>query len=355
LAKIVCGGGLNAEEYALYVEKWIAHIIQKPTQKSERPKWLAFISKEQGTGKNLFFDAIGRFFGEYGIKLSSLDRLTAPANYYLVDKLYGQIEEVSRGGSFSSKQVDADKLKSIISSDETLVKQLYKDPVIRKNYSSFVAFTNHISGLPLGPSDRRWAVFECAGKETPKYYTRLAAALNNRDVMQEYFDYLCALDLNGWNCVKDAPKTTIRSKLIRMNAPTYARMLYRLVEQDEDLWKKVKKYTMKTLQTVETPDKLVISPNHLFEIFKQEYKITYALDKFKESLAHDLQIEERKGAKRVDLPNGSGGYSKQSCYYYSMEEIESRLKRFMEGENVEIKDEKHEIVEEKSEEDKKTI
>ena len=260
--------------------------------------------------------------------------------------MFGQIEEVAGSGTYNSKRVDADRLKSIISSDETLVKQLYKDAVIRKDYSSYVAFTNHISGLVLSPSERRWDIFECAGKQSPEYYTRLAATVENKDVMQEYFDYLCALDLSQWNCVRDAPKTTIRSRMIRLNAPCHAKMLYRLVDNDEDLWKKIKKYTMKSLQNVETPDKLVINPNHLFDIFKQEYKITYAVDKFKENMAHDLQIEERKGTARVDLPNNSGSYSKQNCYYYLISEIETRLKRFMEGENVEIKDEKHRIVEE---------
>ena len=43
------------------------------------------------------------------------------------------------------------------------------------------------------------------------------------------------------------------------------------------------------------------------------------------------------------LPNDSWTYTKQYNYYLSLEEIQTRLKKFVEGDIVEIKDEKHDI------------
>ena len=343
LANVLCGGGPNAESYALYVEKWISHIIQKPTEKIKCPIWIAFISKEKGTGKNVFFEAIGKFFGDYNIKLSSLAQLTATANHYLVDKLFGIIEEVSNGNSFSAKLTDADKLKSLISSDETLVKQLYKDAFIRKDYSRYICFTNHINGLILSPSERRWAVFDCGSKQSPEYYDRLVADIENKEVMQEYFDYLCSLDLSNWNPVKEAPKTDVRARVIKNTAPPHIKFMYNIASGDPGLWEKIKKYTIKSLRDVELPNKLVINPDRLHEIFKREMNSNWTSITFKETLAYELEIKERKGNDRVMLPNDNGTYTKQYNYCLSLEEIQTRLKKFVEGDIVEIKDEKHEI------------
>jgi hypothetical protein len=339
----LCGGGPESESYALYVEKWISHIIQKPTEKVKCPIWIAFISKEKGTGKNLFFEAIGKFFGDYSIKLSSLAQLTSTANHYLVDKLYGLIDEVSNSSSFSAKLTDADKLKSLISGDETLIKQLYKDAYIRKDYSRYICFTNHINGLILAPSERRWAVFDCGAKQSHEYYERLAADLENKEVMQEYFDYLCSLDLSNWNPVKEAPKTDIRARVIKNTAPAHIKFMYSIASGEPSVWEKIKKYTIKSLRDVEIPNKLVINPDRLHEIFKREMNSNWTSIAFKETLAYELEIKERKGNDRVMLPNDNGTYTKQYNYCLSLEEIQTRLKKFVEGDIVEIKDEKHEI------------
>lgn len=356
VAHILCGGGHNAERYREFVERWLAHLIQKPTSKFECPMWLAFISVEQGVGKNLYFDMIRSFIGsDYSVILSNLEQLTGSANLYIKEKVFGLIEEMSNGGSYLAKKADSNKLKGMISSDEIIIKELYKDAALTKNFMRCVCTSNHVDSLILEPGDRRWAVFECAGKQAPEYYDRLVATINDKKVLQEYFNYLTCLDISNFNPKVEAPKTDFHKKILLDSAPYPIQFLYRLaVSKELDLWKKLTYHTTKThsveIQNDMVPDTLITTSKKLAEIYRETYEVrgVYDFNKLESDFKNHIGMVVSKGADRKNILNGEGSVaSKKDCYVYSLEQlgimIQKRLHNLqLESKSIDSKDKKDE-------------
>lgn len=348
LIKVLCNGN---EQYALYVEKWLSHLIQYPQQKIKCPIWLVFYSKDHGVGKNLFFDMAKLMFGDYYLFLDKFSTLTGQYNDVLFEKIFGVIDELPNGDTYQAKLQNQDVLKTLISNySMNRTAKYLKD---RKDNLPLrcVMFTNHENALHIQAGDRRLVVIECGDKESKEYYETLAEDIYNKDVVQEYFNYLVSFDLSKWNPTneKEVPKTVIKERWQLRRAPPHVKFLIKITQYDEECWEFIKRHTTKALSKQAEPDKLVIDPKRLFELFKRKCegaKIT--LDTFIEILESDLKMVVRKGSRsgdlRLALLTGDGDTtSKCNNYCYSLSEIVDRIDKWYLGKNITIKDEKHAI------------
>ena len=117
-----------------YVVKWLAHLLQKPWDKSGVPTIL--MKSDEGTGKNLFWEFVGDALGQrYFTLINDLDDLTNKFNAGTEGKLLTLLNEIQNyGGNFKSN----DKLKSILTDPIQRIEPKGKEAYLIKNFQDML-------------------------------------------------------------------------------------------------------------------------------------------------------------------------------------------------------------------------
>ncbi|MFM9857700.1 DUF5906 domain-containing protein [Pseudoxanthobacter sp. M-2] len=146
----VCGGSQELYDWLL---AFFGHMIQRPR---ERVATALALRGRMGTGKSIVGEIIGQLF---------------PAHYYLVDDpryVVGNFNahlracllmQVDEGFWAGDKQAEA-RLKSLISSETTMVELKGVDPIQVANRVRLMVTSNDDWMVPAGKEERRWAVYD---------------------------------------------------------------------------------------------------------------------------------------------------------------------------------------------------
>lgn len=146
LRNVLCNNEQKVYEHVLV---WIAHLIQKPNDKAGV---CLGMKSEQGTGKNLFWEFMGRVIGKrYFYVANSLDEILQQFNSRREGKLLCILDEIQYyGGSYNM----ADKVKTLISGKETAINRKFEETYVVKDYCRFVMITNNDWFCKVELSDR---------------------------------------------------------------------------------------------------------------------------------------------------------------------------------------------------------
>lgn len=214
LLRHMCSDDDDPERLYQWVIRWIAYPIQHPGAKM---RTTLVLHGPQGTGKNLFFEAVMAIYGPYGriIDQSSIeDRF----NDWASRKLFLIADEVvARSDLFHVKN----KLKAFITG--TWIRINPKNVAARdeRNHVNMVFLSNEPMPVALEEDDRRHAVIWTPDGLSPEFYAGVAAELD-RGGAAALHDYLLHLDLGDFGENTKPPYTDAKEELINLgrDSPT---------------------------------------------------------------------------------------------------------------------------------------
>lgn len=211
-----------------YIENWLAHILQKPYEKT---KVAIGIQGEQGVGKDSWCDAVGNHIIGPKYYLSTMtpeNDIFAKFNSRAAYKLLVKFEEAN----FHTNKENADKLKGLITSKHGHIEKKGHDPIELEDFTNIMMTTNNEIPVVLEDTDRRFLLVKASSErlgDTP-FWDDLHAKFPVQ--ASAYHAYLLAKDLTGfvpWN-QSTIPKTQYYKDVKQSFLPYHARFFQTQIE-----------------------------------------------------------------------------------------------------------------------------
>ena len=214
----LCGG---IEKDAQYFHYWVAQIFQDPLNK---PPVCVIIKGKQGTGKNMFLDAIGNM-------LNSTHYITSsnPEDFYgnhaegYYRKLLVNLNEAEGKKTFDYEG----QMKSYISENTMTINPKNVRPCTVMNCGRTCATTNKQTPLLIDTrsTDRRYIVYQTTDKYLNKkalFWSKLYKQMREPEVMQALYQTYMEYDLKDFNWIKERPLTQAYKEMCNLYSPVEA-------------------------------------------------------------------------------------------------------------------------------------
>jgi phage/plasmid-associated DNA primase len=215
----LCGGNQNHFNYFL---KFIAHMIQKP---NERIPICFIIKGKQGTGKNVFLNAIGNIIGkEHYITSANPKDFFGDYAEGFYHKILVNMNECEGKDTFDFEG----KIKSFITEDTITINPKNVRPSQIRNIARVIIFTNKPNPIPIDvkSSDRRYCVFQTTDKFLDKKYgttfwTKLIEHFNKPEFIACLYDELNSMNIEcDWRA--ERPITEAYKEMCKLYMPVEA-------------------------------------------------------------------------------------------------------------------------------------
>jgi hypothetical protein len=282
--------GFQKEMFEGYIA-YLANIVQRPYYKTHSTH--IFVGGE-GVGKDEHYKFISKVIGEkYCLLADKLESVTGKFNSLLGGKLFVVINETDPKESREREGM----IKSLITADKITIEGKYKDPIVTKNYTNIVWFSNKLFAFPVENGNRRPRISETSSKyidletkEKAKYFSKLIKLFNNQDYQYAFLRYLQAYDISKFNFQK-VIKSKLQEDLEQHSIPIVATFLSDILNDIEVIQahtaviKKVSRIEFGTVEFYE-----------LFTGYIEANKFNYRPDskKFKFDIMHSYGIEYLK-------------------------------------------------------------
>lgn len=206
LLQYMCSGEKNSRELYTWVLRWIAYPIQHPGAKL---KSTVVVHGPQGTGKNLFFEAVMGIYGKYG-RILDQDALVDKHNDWASRKLFLIADEVvAQAHRFEVKN----KLKTLITGTWVRINPKHIAAYDEANHVNLVFLSNEVMPVVLEEDDRRHCIIWTPEKKPKEFYAALLDEMQNGGV-EALHHYLLHLDLGDFNPGTLPPNTEAKRELI---------------------------------------------------------------------------------------------------------------------------------------------
>ena len=220
-------------EVGEYLDKLLAHRIQKPAQKPHVAIWA--YSDGHGTGKDTFFNMVARVLGKYFFSAneaanSLLGRFTSHLERAIVVRIEEpHFEHIANGFQ---------QLKSMVTSDEMIFEEKGKPRYTLPNYTLYCFTTNFAVPFPIESDDRRNFLYEVSAerKGDQPFWARIHAAMETPEFAAALLHHWQTLDITGFNPVV-RPRAPLMEAAKQQCAPLCARFLHNQIQmryEDEE-------------------------------------------------------------------------------------------------------------------------
>lgn len=224
LLRYMCSQDRNADTLYRWVLRWIAYPIQHPGAKM---KSTVVVHGPQGTGKNLFFEAVMRIYGEYGDVLDQ-SAVEDKFNDWASRKLFMIADEVvARSDVYHIKN----KLKALITGDRIRINPKNFAAYWERNHLNLVFLSNEAMPVVLEEDDRRHCVIWTPEKQQADYYAAVMAEIREGGI-EALHDYLLHLDLGDFGPSSLPPLTAAKAELIGLGLDSPLRFFDELLAED---------------------------------------------------------------------------------------------------------------------------
>ncbi|MEZ9510758.1 DUF5906 domain-containing protein [Vibrio breoganii] len=222
LLHVVCDG--NQEHFG-YLLAWMAHIVQKPQEKSG--VCLVLKSEARGTGKSTVSILMEKLLGQHSMRVQDSKHLLGEFNSHLANKLFITVEEAFWGGS----KKDAGKFRSLITEGTITVEAKGKDAIEVDSYHRFMLCTNNDWAVPQTADERRFFTLEVSDqkKQDKEYFSTLYRDINSPNTMGQLFNFLQSYDTTPYNLSK-APMTKATQQQVMESLPPEGEWAQSLIE-----------------------------------------------------------------------------------------------------------------------------
>lgn len=218
LLEYLCSEEENYRTVFDWVIKWIAYPIQHPGAKMRTA--LVFHGP-QGTGKNLFFEAVMAIYGEYG-RIVDQAAIEDKFNDWASRKLLMIADEVvARQELYHVKN----KLKSFVTGEWIRINPKNVAAHDEKNHVNLVFLSNESQPLVLEKDDRRYTVIHTPEKLSAEFYQQVRDELNNGGIAALHH-YLLNLDLGDFDEHTKPPMTRAKEDLIEVSLDSVQRFVH---------------------------------------------------------------------------------------------------------------------------------
>jgi len=217
LLEYLCSDEENSAKVFEWVFKWIAYPIQHPGAKMRTA--LVFHGP-QGTGKNLFFEAVMAIYGEYG-RIVDQAAIEDKFNDWASRKLLMIADEVvARQELYHVKN----KLKSFVTGEWIRINPKNVAAHDEKNHVNLVFLSNESQPLVLEKDDRRYTVIHTPEKLDAEFYQQVRDEINNGGIAALHH-YLRNLDLGDFDEHSKPPMTRAKEDLIEVSLDSVQRFV----------------------------------------------------------------------------------------------------------------------------------
>jgi len=225
----------NEDRVFEYIEKWVAHLIQKPY---EKPGTCIIVQGEQGVGKDTYFDFVGKMLGEYFFNTGAAENdVFSRFNGHLKRTLLIKFEEAS----FMTNKTHADKLKNLITCETQPFEDKGAGIVKLNSFVRVVMTTNAEVPVSIEQSDRRFVLIKASNERIGNldFWNDVHSELTKQSTREAYFHYLLNMDLTDFN-PKDRPITeyyeTVKETFIPYHAQYFQKM-FEFSDVESHTWK----------------------------------------------------------------------------------------------------------------------
>jgi hypothetical protein len=222
----------NDQKVFDYIEKWVAWILQRPSQKTGV---CIIVQGEQGIGKDTYFDFIGNLLGEYYFNTSRAEEdVFTHFDGHLKKVLLMKFEEAS----FLVNKKNETALKGWITCKDKSYTNKGFDPIKLDNYFNIVMTTNSEVPVVIEQTDRRFVLIKGSSEKRGhhQFWTEIHKQLNKPELLQAYLYYLLNIDLTGFNPRESRPITEYYEEVKQSFIPYHAQFFqhYICTHCDED-------------------------------------------------------------------------------------------------------------------------
>lgn len=205
----------DSYEVFTWVLRWAAYPLQHPGAKMRTS---IVMHGPEGTGKNLFWGALQRIYGEYSGIITQTE-LESTYNSWASRKLLliGN-EVVSRQEMYHQKG----RLKNMITEDQWCINEKYLPARWESNHTNFVFLSNAHQPVAPDPDDRRLLVIWTPPKKDEAFYQKVADELKNGGV-EAFYHFLLNMNLAGFNEHTKPIQTIAKTDLIEASMDSHER------------------------------------------------------------------------------------------------------------------------------------
>lgn len=191
-----------------FVLDWLAFPLQNPGAKMATA---LIFHGPQGTGKNLFFEAYARIFGEYAAVIGQA-QLESRYNDWASRKLFLIGDEIVASNELTHHK---NALKSYVTAETVQVETKFQPVRTEKNHANFVFLSNDNRPLALERDDRRHLVIYCPPKRVDDLYTKVRDSLD-AGAVEAFYANLLQRDLSDFHAHTLPPMTKAKGELIEL-------------------------------------------------------------------------------------------------------------------------------------------
>lgn len=217
LLRYMCAGDSQAEALYQWVLKWLAYPIQHPGAKMQTA---VVVHGPQGTGKNMFFEAIMAIYGRYG-RIIDQSAVEDKFNDWASRRLFLIADEVvARSDLYHVKN----KLKAFVTGEWIRINPKNMAAYDERNHVNMVFLSNEAMPVVLEQDDRRHAVIYTPEKLSADFYDGLKAELDQGGVAALHH-HLLHLDLGDFGPASKPPMTDAKATLIEQSLDSPSRFV----------------------------------------------------------------------------------------------------------------------------------
>jgi len=219
---------IGGKEYLL---DWMAHIIQKP---GEKTLVCPIIRGKSGTGKSIISDTFRLVLGDVlSYHANKLGDILDKHSHARKNRIFISIDEVDA----KSGAIHNEHFKDAITSLTFKFEQKRIDEVTLTNFNNFFITTNNEKSLPVQEGERRYSVFDMSDKKMGNhaYFDRIIEWRSNPENLQALYNYLKNRVIT--HNLKELPETEALHESRILSLPAIVKWwTYRMIESFPKTW-----------------------------------------------------------------------------------------------------------------------
>ena len=224
LLRYMCSEEPSGDALYTWILRWVAYPIQNPGAKM---KTTVVVHGPQGTGKNMFFEAVMTIYGRYG-RMIDQSAIEDRFNDYASRKLFLVADEVvARSDLFHVKN----RLKAFITGEWIRINPKNMAAYDERNHVNVVFLSNESMPVVLEEDDRRHAVVWTPVKLGADFYRQVLDEIHSGGI-EALHDHLLHLDLGDFGPGTLPPLSAAKAELINLSLDSTSRFLYELEAGD---------------------------------------------------------------------------------------------------------------------------